>query len=582
MYQLTQRQRLLLLRAQLESERSTFLATWREVGENIYPRRQRYVTTDANLGNRRNQTIINSAATLAARTLRSGMMGGVTSPARPWFRLATPDPSLSDYGPVKEWLYIVGERMAATFLRSNIYNILPITYGDIGVFGTAAMSVEEDFQGGIRSMSFPIGSYKIANDSRLKVSVFQRDFRMTVRQLVEKYGVYDAKTGAPRWDNFSPFVKSQYDQSRYETWVDVCHTIEPNRDFDVNKFDSKNKKFRSTTFEIGNSGSASNYIPTDAMEIYLADKGFDHFPILCPRWEVTGEDAYGTSCPAIDAIGDIKALQLMEKRKAQAVEKMVNPPMTGPTSLRNAKTSILPGDVTYADAQNGNQGFRPAHEVRFSVNEVAQDIQRYEQRISRAFYEDLFLMLSESDRRQITATEIDERKEEKLLALGPVLEQLNQDLLDPLIDITFDIMNRQGQIPMPPKELHGVKLRVEYISIMAQAQKLIGIESLERFANFSSNVVARDPNAADKIDTDHMIQVYGEMTSIAPGIVRSDDEVQALRQQKAQAQAQQQKMQQMEQAASTAQQLSQTDMSGDTALNRLLQTAKAGNLAPEQ
>jgi hypothetical protein len=249
-----------VLRGQLEQERSSFVSHWRDLNDYILPRRARFFTSDSNRGDRRNQKIIDSTATLAARTLRSGMMSGVTSPARPWFRLTTPDPKLAEFGPVKEWLHLVGQRMSSTFLRSNLYNVLPIVYGDIGVFATGAMSLEEDFDDVIRCYPFPIGSYMIANNDRLKVDVFFREFRMTVRQLVQRFGKR-AASGRIDWSNFSVTVKEAYERAQYETWIDVCHIIQPNLGYDKRKLESKFKRYTSCYYEKGHTGS--NQVPMD-------------------------------------------------------------------------------------------------------------------------------------------------------------------------------------------------------------------------------------------------------------------------------------------------------------------------------
>lgn len=158
------------------------------------------------------------------------------------------------------------------------------------------------------------------------------------------------------------------------------------------------------------------------------------------------------------ALGDVKQLQIGERRTMEAVEKMIRPPMIGPSSLKNQSASILPGDITYLDIREGMQGFRPVHEIQFRIQEMEQKQDQVRGRIQRAFFEDLFLMLANSNRRQITAREIEERYEEKLLALGPVLEQLNQDLLDPLIDIIFDIHLKQNLLPEIPEELQGLEI----------------------------------------------------------------------------------------------------------------------------
>lgn len=567
-----------ILRTQLESERSSFISHWRDLGEHIFPRRPRFTTSENNKGDRKNQKIIDATATLAARTLRSGMMSGVTSPARPWFRLAVPSPELMESALVKDWLHVTSERMTAVFIKSNLYNVLPVVYGDMGVFGTSAAMIEEDFEDVVRFYSFPIGSYAISTDEKGKVNVFYREFAMTVRQIVSKFGRVDQE-GEIDWSNISLHVKSLYENGQTEQWIDICHIIQPNEEYDGKKLESKFKKFKSCYFEKGSGGDKSRpYYASDEDQKVLREAGYDYFPVFCPRWEVTGEDQYGTECPGMIALGDVKALQLMQKKKAQAIEKMVNPPLVGPSSIQNSRISLLPGDTSFADVREGQQGLRPIHEVNPRINELIMDIQEYQRRIQRAFYEDLFLMLANSDRRQITAREIDERHEEKLLALGPVLEQLNQDLLDPLIDVTFQIMFNQGLIPEPPEEIQGMDLRVEYISIMAQAQKLAGIASIERFAGFASSVMQANPEVMDKVDMDQMIDVYADRLSLQPGIVRPDEKVAEIRAGRAQQQQTAQAVQSLQAGAQTVRDLSSADMEGDNALTRLIQNANAGAL----
>ncbi len=202
------RSKFLTLKAQLENERSSFKSHWRDLGDYILPRRPRWFVEDTNRGERRNTKIIDSTATLAARTLRSGMMSGITSPARPWFRLSTPDPKMAEFGDVRQWLQDVTDRMNTVFLQSNLYNSLPIVYGDMGVFATAAMLVEEDFDSVIRTYVFPVGSYMISNDSKGRVRTFYRTFRMTVRQAIQEFGNAD-EAGKIDWSVFSSFVKSE-------------------------------------------------------------------------------------------------------------------------------------------------------------------------------------------------------------------------------------------------------------------------------------------------------------------------------------------------------------------------------------
>lgn len=577
---LTKRQRNELLISQLDSEYNSFKPLYRDLNDYILPTRGRFFVSDVNKGDRRNLKIIDSTGTMAARTLRAGMMSGVTSPARRWFKLATPDPDLNKFPKVKNWLYDVAEIMNMSFLRSNLYQTKPIVYGDIGTFGTGAYSVEENFDSVLHTQSFPIGSYRIAKDYLGRVNVFSREFRMTISQLVEEFGQLD-KHGRPEWGNFSDYIKNQYEQGMYQTWVDVCHIIKPNDEFDPNRLaDSRYKKFSSCYYERGSSTSqAGNYITADN-DTYLSEKGFDYFPILVPRWEVTGEDVYGTDCPGITTIGDIKQLQWGEKRIAQAIDTLIKPPMKAPTSLRTVKASILPGDITYQDEREGQAGFKPIYQIDPKIQEMEMKQEQVRKRVKTGYYEDLFLMMANSDRRDITAREIDERHEEKLLALGPVMEQINQDDLDPLIDIAFTLHLQQRLLPPPPEELRGLKLSVEYISIMAQAQKMIGIGSLERFAHFSGQMIGPFPASAKKTNANKIIEMYGDMVSLPPGIVRSDEEVAAMEAQEQQAMQVQQRAQMMSEGAKAANQLANAPTDGDNALTRLMKSAQSGGVVP--
>lgn len=554
----TKRDRLYKLHAALKLERdSWWWPHWRLLSDYILPRRSRFLVTDRNRGDRRNQKIIDPTAMLAARTQRAGMFTGITSPARPWFSLQTPDPDLMESTPVKEWLHVVTERMRAAMLRSNLYNALPILFGDIGTFGTGAFVVLEDARSIFRCYPLPIGSFTLSQSDALRVDTLTREYTMTVRQVIDSFG-----------DKASIAVRNMYQNGQYEQPVQITHVVSPNLWADPGMKDGKNMPVSSCYYET--SGDS---------QTFLRESGFKSFPVMAPRWEVTGEDTYASECPGMVCLGDVQALQLLHKRKAQANEKNLNPPLVAPSSMRNASISQIAGDVTYTDVQGGNKdALRSLYEVRFDISGTLEDIRDHQQRISRAYYEDLFLMLAQSDRRDITAREIDERHEEKMLMLGPVLERLNSELLDPLIDRVFNIMLHRGLFPKPPEELQNVDLRVEYISIMAQAQKLLSANGIERFTGFVANLATekKDLGVWDKLDTDQIVDEYGSIMGVPPKIVRSDDDAAQARDQRAQQQQQAQQLAMGEQAAKNANLLSKTDTSGDNALTQILGAGAAG------
>jgi len=563
----TKREQLTKLVSGLDTERQSFISHWRDIADHVLPRRPQWLLTDTNRGERRNQKIIDETGALAARALSAGMMAGMTSPAREWKRLTTHDPDLAEYGPVKDWLHLVDSRMSSIFSRSNLYTAFPQLYGDGGVFGTATMIVEEDFDKTLRTFVFPIGSYYLALDDKLKVAVFAREFRLTVRQLVMKFGV-TTESGAPDWSKFSAQVKSLYDNSTYDTWIDCQHAIRPNAEYRERSLTSK--RFESCYWEKGNQGG-------DKEDRFLRESGYNRFPVLAARWEVTGEDVYGTNCPGMMALGSIKQVQTGEKRIMQAVEKMVNPALVGPTSLRQHKVTQLPGDVNYLDERDGMKGLRPLHEVNFKVAEMEEKQRQKREIINECFFKNLFLMFTNLAKGQSTATEINARQEEKLI-LGSVLEQFNQDIYDPLIDLTFDYMARQGQVPPPPRELQGQELKVEYVSIMHQAMKVSGLSSIDRLTNFVGGLAGLNPAVIDKYDLDQAVDEYAEILGTPPRIVRPDDAVEEIRAQRAQQQQAAQQLAAMQAGAKTAKDLSGADMSGDNALTRMSRQSNAGAL----
>jgi hypothetical protein len=570
------------LAAVLKTERdSGWRSHYQDLADYILPRRVRFNTlTDRNRGDKRNQKIVNSHATLALRTMRSGMMSGVTSPARPWFRLTTPDPDLAEFGTVKEWLHTVTRRMYEMLARSNFYNVLSPLYGDLGCFGTGAISMLENISRVVRCEGYPIGSYVLATSDDGLVDTFIREFAMTVRQVVMRFGDNKA-TPAMRWMPFSASVRQQWDAGNYETPIEVVHAIMPNVEYDGIRALAKYKRFSSCYYEAG-----TREKNTADRDRFLRESGFDRFPILAPRWDLASpDDVYGSSCPGMDALGDIKSMQLLEKRKAQANEKAYNPPLVGPSSLKVSKVSSLPGDVTYEDVREGSKGLRPLYEVRPDTQGLLLDIEAHQKRISRAFYEDLFLMLAQDARAQPpTAEEIRAREGEKLLMLGPVLERLNDELLGPAIDIAFDVMVRRRLLPPPPPEIQGENLKVEYISIIAQAQKMMATGALDRFLGAVGTIAERQAAAGvsstvlDKVDLDQAVDEYGDQMGVPPRIIVPDDKVVEIRKARAQREAAAQRAAVGQQMADSAKSLSQADTEGKNALTDTLASLQ-GNAA---
>lgn len=540
----TTQQRLSKRWAQLKNERSSWVEHWRDISDLLLPRSGRFLVTDRNNGAKRHNQIYDSTSTRALRVLAAGLMAGMTSPARPWFRLTTSSPQLDESAAVKAWLAEVTRLMQMVFAKSNTYRALHTMYEELGAFGTAASVVLPDFKNVLHHHPLTAGEFAISTNGNGVVDTLYREFQMTVAQLVGEFGL----------EACSEMAQNLYRAGSLDQWVTVLHGIEPRQVREMDKKDAKNMPWRSVYFE-----------PSAPEGKVLRESGFKQFPALCPRWATSGGDIYGNS-PAMEALGDIKQLQHEQLRKAQGIDYKTKPPLQVPTSMKGYELDTLPGGVSFVDAPNAGGGVRTAFEVQIDLSHLLADISDVRERIKGSFYADLFLMLADGNNGQMTATEVAERHEEKLLMLGPVLERLHNEILDPLIEMTFERMLAAGIVPTPPDELQGSELNVEFVSMLAQAQRAIATNSIDRFVNNLGAIAGMKPEVLDKFDADRWADAYADMLGIDPELVVPSDKVALVRQQRAQAQAQQAQAAQMTQGADMAHKLSQTDTSGQNAL----------------
>lgn len=488
-------------------------------------------------GKMRGQKIINNAAGRSFQILSSGMMTGLTSPSRPWFRLTTQDPDLAEFTPVRMWLDDVARAMRTVFARSNLYNVLPSIYGELAPFGTAALLEVDDPESVVRFYPFTIGSFAIAQDDRLIVDTFSRRYVPTVRQVAARFGL----------ENASERVKQAYRKGKFEEHVECIHLIQPNLGQRIGGFGVSGMPYIEEYWEA----------QSDKQEP-LYRGGYHERALFVPRWDVTGDALWGKGL-GHDVIGDVKQLQFLERRKEDVLEKHTAPPLEAGIELRGKSISLLSGAVNYTNpGQTGGAQIKPIVQTHPSAYQyAADDIRQLEQRIRSALYEDLFLMLANDTRSGITAREVEERHQEKMLVLGPVLERLNEELLDPIIDRTYAILARRSEpvwngvldgvplIPPPPEEVQMQGLRVEYTSILAQAAKATHTRGLEAFGMFVGNLAGAWPSVLDKVDPDQMVDEYADAQGVPARVVRSDAAVAEIREGK----AQQARMQQMAQMA---------------------------------
>jgi hypothetical protein len=534
--------------AGMRSDRYSWWAHWASLAEVFLPRRYKWFVTpnQGNRGSQINQAIIDETGVLAARTLASGMMSGMTSPTKAWFSLGLHDLEYIPYGPVKSWLAEVERRILRVLSASNFYTSLATLYHELGVFGSGALIIYEDPEQVIRVFNPCLGEFYFALNGKNEVDTLAREYTYTIKQTVDEFGL----------ENCTASTQQAYKQggANLQREIVICHTIEPN--FPLWKDTTellgyavpKKFKYREIYWE-----------QADGNKSYLRCTGYNEKPFVGGRWDVVSNDAYGRS-PGMDGLPAVKQLQVEQKRKGEGIDKLVRPPMVASVSMKNEPNSILPGAVNYV-ADMSQAGFKPAYQIDLRLNEMMLDIKEVQDRVKEVFFVDLFMMISQLDTVR-TATEIDARREEKLVQLGPVIERFENEVLDPIIERVFSIMDRRGLLPELPEELRGQTINVQYVSMLAEAQAAAKTSGTERFLSLIGNLAGVDQSVLDVVDFDELAADYANNLNITPRGIRSPDDIAALRAKREQQAQQEQAMQASLAAVQGAKNLSDTNVGG--------------------
>ena len=546
------------LYSDLTGKRQTWDSHWLSIRDYLAPFRGRWVSDGEahNDGASKMGKIIDALPMRALRVAAAGMHGGLTSPSRPWFRLKLADEELNQVWSVREWLSSVQKIMYGAFARSNFYTAIHETYADLIPFGTACLYEEEDKDRDIRFRVFAPGEYACALGDKWTVDTIIREVWMTAAQVMATFD-----TG-----NISKTIQDYFKEpiTRHKP-VRIIHFCMPNSEHDADKSDTSAMPFRSVYMELETRDEATE------SELYLYEGGYRELPYFVPRWMVAGSDIYGIGA-GMDVLPDVKRLHLLQKKIIMAVDKVIDPPMRVPSGYKE-RLRLMPGGINPVDALQG-EPIKPLYQINFDVAAAEAKAERLQMAVREGLFNDMFLMILE--RPNMTATEVVERHEEKLMLLGPVIERQMNELLDPLIERTFNILVRKGKIPPAPSEIQGKDWSIEYVSLMAQAQKMVATQGINSLVGFMGTLAGLQPDVMDKVDTDLAIEAYADAVGVPASLIRSKERVDAMRDARAQEQAQAQAMAQAGAGAGIAKDLSSASMDNTNLLGQLAQGLMAG------
>ena len=540
----------------MKTEAELYNSSWKTLSEYLNPTRGQFDESTPERGTMiDHKTILDSHATNAIRKTASGLNSGITSKSRPWFRLTLAEEELADNPVARLWLDEVQKRMYAVLEGSNIYGTFQNTYEELLTFGTGCFILLEDFDTVIRTRNFTAGEYFLAVDKSGRISSYARSFEMTVAQLIDSFG----------YDKCPSTIQSAWDNNDVDQTFRVRHLIEQNDNPCIQMEEFADFPFRSAYWIEGD----------QAEDEFLDVRGFKRFPVVAPRWSVPTTDIIYGYGPGWDALGDVKELQKTKYDKLLAQEKLHNPPMQSDGNVEGF-VNLLPGGVTKTSANVPNAGLTPAYQINPNLESFIEIINECKHNIDKHFFTDLFTMLAVLDRGQMTAREVSAREQERIMLMGPILNQLDEEMLSKVISLTFGIMMDNGLIPPPPPELEGRELKVQYISILAQMQRAVGTSSIEKVVGYVGMIAPVNPDAVDVIDWDESIRQYAKMEGVPEKILQDPAFVDEIRQAKAQQMQMQQAMMGADSASKTAKTMSETELDKNSALDGLRKTMSAG------
>jgi hypothetical protein len=552
---------------------------WRRATELIIPNEVQWEYSDTERNDQDRSSILDETATWALSVASAGLLHGMASPARPWIELGlagksgTRDEAL--------WLRKLRDAVLRAFRTSNYYQELEVMFRAEMVVASAPLGIFEDMSpGGVIRCEVPaIGSWAIANDPTGMPVVFQEEIVMSARQVEQRWGREMMSYDAQQLLRTTPGAK-----------VHVRRMVMPNPDYLPGSLVNTRMRYVEYYWEHdrgyprGNSGTPhnpDNRIASGTSRKPLSESGYSSFPYAVAHWRRNLGDTYGTGCPGFDALGSIGQLQVQEDRALLGIEKAVEPPMITDPGLDASELSLVPGEATMA-AEGGGTGAHAAHEVNINFQHLEAKSAQVRERIERAFMVPIFLSLIADERNQrATATEVDEIVRERFQVLGPTLQRHSIDVFEPTIQRTIEIILRksepmwergeEGLVPPPPESLGNVfDLEIEYISEVALAQRGQGLLGMERFMTTAMNTAQALPEVLDRVDADEFMEQYGHGLGIAPSLIRPLEEAQDDRMQRQQAAEAAAAQEAAPAVAGAAKQLSETQVQGESALDRLV------------
>lgn len=520
---------MLALFGQLSLWRNTTATQWEEVAELILPTsRNTFMYGNFNWpGQKKTDRQVDASGMMALGRFAAICDSLLTPRNAMWHTLAANDDYVMKDRATKIWFEMATKLLfkyryapAGNFAAQN-----QNSYEGLGAFGTAGMFVDQfesaTLRRGLRYKSIPLGELFIMENHQGLVDGFVRWFRLTPRQVMQKWG--------PDW--FPEVLRTPL-EANSQNQYDFLHVVKPRSDFERGRLDARGKPY------------GSWYISMEGRCLMAPPGGYTTFPIAISRYTQTPGEVYGRS-PAMMVLPALKTLNAQKRTFLKQAHRAADPVLlTADDGLIGV--DLRPGALNKGGVSSAGQELvkvLPTGNIQISKEAMAEE----KSLINDAFLVTLFQILTETP--QMTATEVIERTNEKGILLAPTVGRQQSEYLGPMVDRELDLLAQQGLLPpMPPRlrEAQG-EYQVVYTSPLSRAQRaqeaagfMRTLEGIKELVN-----ITQDPSLLDSFDFDVAIPAIAEIQGVLPSWMADDDKIAAKRQARAKQQQQQQAIQAM-------------------------------------
>lgn len=504
--------------------RTQYETVWKDLTKYFMPYKADFDASQQTKGRSANTDLYNSEGANSASILASTISSGLFNYATRWAQF-TITGDLRDNIRVRQFLEAVDDAVFSAIYDSdsNFVNQSNEFIHELIVYGTACMYIEAAQEGlGVNFVTRPLSEIYILENYLGRVDTVFRRFRMPARNI------------AQRWDDL-PEEIIKILQTDPDKLVDCLHAVFPRNEPKQTGFVPATKK-----------AYASFYVLLNERYI-LSESGYDYMPYIISRLMRRPEEVYGVS-PAWIALPDAKMANKMAKTLLEVSEKIANPPILMTDDGVITQMRLVPGQPVIGgiDSTNYQQRMQP-WTIQGNIPVNLEMLKKVEGSIRNRFFVD-FLSMNQNGTEK-TATEVVEIKRESARMMSPQIGRLQTEMLTPIVETVKMILSQQGMIPVGPKELMGVRVDLDFTSPLAKLQHADGVDAITRTMQLAVPLMNVDPNLMDSFDTDAMLKYIAETNGVPPKVMRTEEEVAAVRNQRAQAQQAAQMAEMMAQSA---------------------------------